>query len=571
MITKLSSALLHSCTPTLLISLFFIFHLSLSSVAAQVPSWTKKAAKSVVTVKTFAADGTLIGSATGFFVGERGETVSAYAPFRGAARAVVVDGAGKEYDVACIMGANDTYDVTKFRVSVKKSQPLVVAPASQAVGTKLWQLPYREEKRVGQCVVRKVETFGDGYSYYTLAMPTAGVMVGTPLLNDDGQVVGLMQASVNNSDTTGYAVSARFADSLTVSGLSLNDPSMRAIGIKKALPSTLAQTQLMLYVAPSSLDSVAYAQLVDDVISQYPEAVDGYQARAQLAVTAGDFAAAQRDMEQALKAVEKKDEAHYAYSRLILQKAVYKADQPYEPWTLELAYAEAAEAYRLNPQPSYLHQQAQTLFAQKRYAEACDAYLQLTTTSMRSAETFYEAGRCKLMQNDTVAYLALLDSAVAQFAQPYLKEAAPYLMVRARARASVGKYREAVVDMNDYEALMRSQLTDNFYYLRHQAEIGGRLFQQALNDIDKAIEMAPANPFYLSEKASLQIRVGLHADAQQTARQLIEQEPKQSDGYLFLGLAQCLAGDKAEGTKNLQKAQEMGDPQAASLLEKYGK
>ena len=565
---------------SLLIALSFIIchlsfssvaaHSSFSSVAAQTPSWTKKTAKSILTVKTFNAEGTLIGSATGFYVGERGEAVSAYGPFRGAAKAVVVDATGKEYDVACIMGSNDTYDVTKFRVSVKKSQPLVVASASQPVGSSLWQQPYRETKRVGQCTVRKVETFGEGYSYYTLAVPSADVMVGTPLLNADGQVVGLMQAPVNSTDTVGYAVSARFADSLTVNGLSLNDPSLRAVGIKKALPSTLAQTQLMLYVAPSSLDSAAYALLVDDVISQYPEAVDGYQARAQLAVTAGDFAAAQRDMEQALKMAEKKDEAHYAYSRLILQKEVYKADQPFEPWSLDKALAEAAEAYRLNPQPSYLHQQAQVCFAQKRYEEACDAYLELTKTSMRSAETFYEAGRCKLMQNDTVAYLALLDSAVAQFAQPYLKEAAPYLMVRARARASVGRYREAVVDMNDYESLMRSQVNDNFYYLRHQAEIGGRLFQQALNDIDKAIAMAPANPFYLSEKASLQIRVGLHADAQLTARQLIEQEPKQSDGYLFLGLAQCLAGDKAEGTKNLRKAQEMGDPQAQTLLEKYG-
>ena len=47
--------------------------------------------------------------------------------------------------------------------------------------------------------------------------------------------------------------------------------------------------------------------------------------------------------------------------------------------------------------------------------------------------------------------------------------------------------------------------------------------------------------------------------------------PAQSDGYLFLGLAQCLANEKAEGLKNLEKARDMGDAQAAGLIEKYAK
>jgi hypothetical protein len=47
--------------------------------------------------------------------------------------------------------------------------------------------------------------------------------------------------------------------------------------------------------------------------------------------------------------------------------------------------------------------------------------------------------------------------------------------------------------------------------------------------------------------------------------------PNYSDGYLFLGLAQCLKGNKDEGLKNLQKAKELGDPQADELIEKYSK
>ena len=64
---------------------------------------------------------------------------------------------------------------------------------------------------------------------------------------------------------------------------------------------------------------------------------------------------------------------------------------------------------------------------------------------------------------------------------------------------------------------------------------------------------------------------GLFDEAMETARESIRQRPNYSDGYLFLGLAQCLKGQKEEGVKNLLKAKELGDPQADMLIEKYSK
>ena len=175
------------------------------------------------------------------------------------------------------------------------------------------------------------------------------------------------------------------------------------------------------------------------------------------------------------------------------------------------------------------------------------------------------------MMGDTARQLALLDSCVAQFNKPYLKEAAPYVLARAQARMVAGHNREAVTDLNDYEQLMVAQVNDQFYYLRFQADVAGRLFQQALNDIRKAIEINPQSDLYYAEKASLEVRVGLYDEAMATAQECIRVAPDHSDGYLFLGLAQCLKGQKAEGVKNLRKAGEMGDPQAEGLIEKYSK
>jgi tetratricopeptide (TPR) repeat protein len=232
---------------------------------------------------------------------------------------------------------------------------------------------------------------------------------------------------------------------------------------------------------------------------------------------------------------------------------------------------EAEKAYAVNAQPVYQQQQALILFAQKKYEEAAEKYLALTKTDLRSPELFYEASRCRELLNDTTAQLAMLDSAVAMFSRPLLKEAAPYLLARAQVRLNLKQYRDAVFDMNDYESLMRNQLNANFYYLRYQADMGGRLYQQALNDINRAIEIDEKEMFYRAEKASLLIRVGHFDEAAETARELIKLEPKQSDGYLFLGLALCLDNKKTEGLQQLQKALDMGDPQAAGFIEKYGK
>lgn len=541
-----------------------------AAVTAQ-PSWTKKATKSVFTLKTFAADGTLIGSTNGFFTGEQGEAVSSFSPFKGASSAVVIDAQGKEMPVLCILGANDTYDVAKFRVDAKKTVPLPIAGTAATEGAQVWLLPYRDTKQVPQGEVRKTETVGSGHAYYTIAMTMPDGTTSCPLLNEAGEAVGLMQQPYSQGDSLSYAVSALFADSLRVSGLSINDAALRSTNIKKDLPTDLDQAVLSLYVGQASLDSAQFIQLINDFISRFPNSPEGYTYRAQTALLDMNFDAAARDMERAISVADKKDEAHFNYSRLIYQKEVYMSQTPYQPWSLDKALSEAQEAGRLNPQAIYRHQEATILYAQKKYAESADIYASLFDGELRSAELFYEASRCKAALRDTVGQIALMDSCMAMFNQPYLKEAAPYLLARAQLLMDANQNRKAVADLNEYEKLMVATVNDRFYYLRFQAELGGRLFQQALADIDRAIQMNPQYDLYYAEKASLQVRVGLFDEAIATATECVKTAPDHSDGYLFLGIAQCQKGMKAEGLKNLQKARELGDSQADTLIEKYSK
>ena len=537
-------------------------------VAMAQPSWVKKATKSVFTLKTFAEDGSLIGSSNGFFTSDKGDAVSNYTPFKGASRAVVIDASGKELPVVSIVGVNDMYDVVKFRVN-GKTQPLAISSATTPVSSQVWLLPYHEVKNVPAGTIRKAETFQGEYEYYTVALTMPANTVSTPLINQAGEVVGLMQQPATDKDTLSYAVSARFADSLRISGFGMNEAALLQTKIKKELPDDQKEAVLALYMASSRQDSASYVNMVEDFIRKFPKASDGYMYRAQIEASSNNFAAAEKDMETAISNSTQKDDTHYNYARMIYNKIIFQADVPYDNWTLDKALEEIRLANTLNPQPTYRQMEANILFGQKKYNEAYDIYTELANTNLKGAEVYFSAARCKEMLKDSTAMLALLDSAMNCFTKPYLKEAAPYLWARAQARLQAKKYRDAISDMNDYEELMVANINDNFYYLRHQAEVDGRLYQQALNDITRAIVMNPKETFYYAEKASLEIRVGLYDNAIATAKESITIDANDSDGYLFLGVAQCLKGNKKEGIPNLQKAKDMGNLQAEALIQKY--
>ena len=540
--------------------------------SAQPDKWVKKASKAVFTLKTFNANDELIGSSNGFFITADGIAVSSYTPFRGASKAVIIDAMGKEYPVKSIIGANDTYDIAKFRVDASKCQTLRTAPAV-GENTQLWLLPYNAKNGYSctAATVKSVQKVQNDYDYYTLEGNGSENTVGCPYLNAAGDVVGIKQLSSSDDNATQYAVGATFATGLKMTGLSLNDAALKATSIKKELPDELDQAILTLYLASTIGDANSFVGLVDDFIEKFPQAPDGYSYKAQIMAAKDNYPEADKYMKLAIENATDKAEAHYNYAKMMYQNLLYFHDSASHAWTYEQALEEAEQAVALDPQLAYVTQKAQLLFACKRYDDSFTTFQDAIAKGAHNAECFYGAARCKEQLNDTTAYIALLDSAVATFSQPYLKEAAPYIYARGQALAENGQYRLAVNDFNEYENLMISQINSEFYYIRSQVEVKGRLFQQALNDLDKAIDKDPSVLLYRSEKASLQIRVKLIDEAIETASECIRLFPDSSDGYLFLGLAQCLKGDKALGVVNLLKAKDRGDAQADVLIEKYGK
>ena len=119
------------------------------------------------------------------------------------------------------------------------------------------------------------------------------------------------------------------------------------------------------------------------------------------------------------------------------------------------------------------------------------------------------------MQAPAEEVLALMDSCVTRFTQPYTEEAAPYLLERAQARMNAGQARNAMLDYDAYYNAVNGKVNDMFYYYREQAALKAKQYQRALDDMAKAIELNP-------EDFDLPCRTGSGESSRGTLRRGVE-------------------------------------------------
>ena len=168
--------------------------------------------------------------------------------------------------------------------------------------------------------------------------------------------------------------------------------------------------------------------------------------------------------------------------------------------------------------------------------------------------------------NNLQATITLHDSALSRYPKPYPAEAAPILLMRGNNYAKAGKPRQAIADLIIYEGLYSGILTAEFYYQREQLAMQCRMYPTALNDIDKAIRLNPAEPVFRAELAAICYRLDMIDKAITAAQAAINLDNKFADAYRILGVCHDKNGNKQEARKNLQKAVDLGDTMSKELL-----
>ena len=565
----------------ILILPFLLFFLIQGSMA-QTPKWVEKAKRAVFSVVTYDKNDKMLNTGNGFFVSEDGLALSDYTLFKGAERAVVITSEGKQMPVSLILGANDMYDVIKFRVAIteKKVPALIVAKTAPAVGADAWMLPYSTQKSIA-CVtgkVKEVSKVAGEYHYYTLGMQMKDKMVSCPVMNAEGQVFGIAQKSSGiDTVTTCYAAGEAFAMSQKISALSLGDAALKKIGIRKGLPETEDQALVYLFMASSSLSGDDYEKLLDDFIRQFPANADGYLRRANYYAAKGKddqtwYDKAVADFNQALKVAQKKDDVYYNIGKLMYAYQLSKPEKTYKDWTYDTALQNVRQAIAIDPLPIYIQMEGDILFAQQDYAGALAAYEKVNASNIASPATFFSAAKTKeLAKGDPKEVVALMDSCIARCPQPITADFAPYLLERAQMNMNAGQPRNAMLDYDAYHTAVKGEVNDVFYYYREQAALKARQFQRALDDIVKAIEMNPTDLTYQAEHAVVNLRVGRYEEAIQILNNILKADPKYAEAYRLLGLCQIQLKKTDEACGNFKKAKELGDPNVDELITKYCK
>lgn len=561
------------------IAILFVFVMPFSVLLAQeLPKWAENARKAVFSIVTYTKDGQILSTGNGFYIDEQGTGVSDYSLFKGAERAIIITANGKELPVKYMMGANDMYDVVKFKTDFdKKAEALQPATLPSSTGETVYLVPYSTQKSSkGQTgTIAKVDTIGEQQYYYTLTMQTTEKTVSCPIMNAAGQVVGMIQKNNDPESKESFAIGIRYLTDLTINALSVNDLVLNSIGIKKGLPEDESQALVYLYMASSVYAPNQYFDLLNDFISQYPNNMEGYLRRATYYINIGDdthYALAVEDLKKMLDVAEKKDEAHYNIAKLIYSYQLNIGDKkPYASWTFDYALNEINEALAITQEPIYYQLQGDIYFAMQKFTEAYTAYDKVNKSKLASAATFYSAAKAKelIEGTDKKEVIALMDSAIAFYPKPYGKDAAPYLYERARIKSDMEDYRGAVTDYNDFYDAMLGQTSAEFHLIRSQAELNCRMYQQAINDINKAVELDPNNVTYWVEKGGIHIRVNQAAEAIQALTRAIKMDPENAPAYRMLGYAQIQNKEKDKGLANLQKAKDLGDEVADGLLQKY--
>lgn len=566
----------------ILISLALIFSLALSAVAQ--PKFAKKVQKGIISVNTYDKEGNLLHQGTGFYVGQQGEAIASYAIFKGASKAVVIDAKGQQSDVDCILGADDSYSLVRFRVKTKGNAVLNIAPSVQSKGTTFYAIAYSNSGAPLTDVSAVADTSSiDGkYAYYTLAKQLDDNLVGCPVFNADGALVGILHSQMANKSNV---LDIRFRETLKIEAIASKSASVALsnIFIPKGIPDTAEEALVYVYFKSRNTSNEEYMDIMNRFVASFPQNAEGYNRRATPLIDLLRFDEAEADLQKYLSLVEDKATGNYNVASTIYNKLSLMPEQEYDKWTHDVAVSYVDKALEVAPKHAtndddlkarntqYSILKAQILSSKKDYDGAIAIYERLHGEKA-SPSYLYAISLAQEARGDSTAEIvAVLDSAISMMGNPMPAEASNYVMRRGQLLANMGRYRDAVLDYNQYCYLVNNRVNDVFYYERSQIEVNARMFQQALDDITRCVSMVPRNPVYQLEKASISLRAGLLNDCITACQNVIALNPSIIDSYRILGYAQLQNGDKESALKNLQHAVQLGDENSQKLIDTYFK
>lgn len=536
------------------------------------------AQQAVVRVVTFNEKGDTLHTTYGYFASPTAEVVAPYAAFRGATRAVVTDTKGRQADVLRIVAASDNYDMVRVTTAMptKKLPFLTRSTAVGAAGTAWQQTFFSTEKQAQPLATNVLSADANNvFPYYTLSAPNEEQYVGCPIV-DNGQVVAIAQRNLLDKAQGICAISAAVADSFRVNAAAALNSDFNAIRIPKQLPTSENDAYSYFFMMlRTQRDSLQVLPLIQDFTTAYPK-------NGAAMLDLASYYARQRQYAEADAWLQRRftlggdglDAVYDTQAQLIYEKALADSTN-YPTWNLEAALKAAEKSYALQAKPAALLQQGVILYSMKRDEQALEKFKAYNASPAASPQSHYFAAQVLMrMKVADSLIVAELDKALEIAEKPYKGgDVAAVLELRAYYNEKLGNMRAAVLDYNDYEQIVgANRLSAQFYAIRASLAEKARIYQVALDDFNSAIARATNSEEredYRINRALLCLRVQLWDDAIATAQQAIAENPQAADAYKIIGVAYGEQKNRARALEYLTKAQQLGDENATTLLQKY--
>ena len=555
-----------------------VYCLCCITVSAQgdIPKWVEKAKQAVFSIEIQDKNGNTR-QGNGFYIQASGEAVSDYSLFKGAVRAIVTNSDGRQMQVNHIIGADEMYDVIRFKVSVQRNVPFLPVVSELPVkGAKAYLLSVKDPVQTGE--IEEITNMKEAFEYYKVDIPLTSLQASLPLLTADGEVFALAQTDASGKNKT-FGVSVPYVQGLRFTSIDFFGNTYSSMGIRSVWSENADDAQLALLFYASMQDAPTYLETLNDFIETFPNLANGYLDRAshyalhraELAESQDEqaqlLALAIADLNTYLKKNPREDDGLFNQAKLIYEVLIDDSTTVSKDWNILVASEKLQRALAIDDLPVYRQLEGDIAFFQGDFEKAYDAYMIVNQSSIASSLSFFLAAKTKEQLPDVnpSELIALMDSAVAK-SMLIPSEAAAYLQENIDLKMQFGQYEAAVKDYDQLYRVLAGNITDVFYYYREQAKFRAGDFDGALIDIAMAITLDSQNAIYYAEEASIYLRLQDPAKAQESVEKSLALDADFAASHRLLGICLVRQQKKDEACRAFQKAKELGDPIVDRLI-----
>ncbi len=172
----------------------------------------EKASSAVFLIEVFDRKDVLLGTGSGFFIGDDGRFVTNYHVIKNAYRAKVHLTDGKTYPVDVVLGIDENNDLAILQIKTDKKTPYLTIGNAELMenGDKIYALgsPEGHMNTLTEGIITNKHQSVNGKVLIQMTAPIAAGSSGGALLNEWGQVIGVTSSGLKDEKNVGFAVSA---------------------------------------------------------------------------------------------------------------------------------------------------------------------------------------------------------------------------------------------------------------------------------------------------------------------------------------------------------------------------